>query len=133
VTIVLNGVAMWKQEARDRQRGNAPRGAEPGFAEAWARLSVRPGMMRLLVIIALGTAGFGMADVLMEPFGGQVLAMSVAETTRLTVFLALGSLAGFSLASAWIGRRRAIRSGCRWAHGGRCRPRRRGWRLPWGA
>ena len=28
VTIVLNAVAMWKQEARDRQRGNAPRGAE---------------------------------------------------------------------------------------------------------
>ncbi len=104
VTIVLNGVAMWKQEARDRLRGNAPRGESPSFAEAWARLSARPGMVRLLVIIAFGTAGFGMADVLLEPFGGQVLAMSVAQTTRLTVFLALGSLVGFSLASGWIGR-----------------------------
>jgi MFS transporter, BCD family, chlorophyll transporter len=60
--------------------------------------------LRLLVVIALGTAGFGMADVLLEPFGGQVLEMSVAETTRLTVVLAFGSLLGFGLASRWLGR-----------------------------
>jgi BCD family chlorophyll transporter-like MFS transporter len=45
-----------------------------------------------------------MADVLLEPFGGQVLGMSVAETTRLTVVLAFGSLLGFGLASRWLGR-----------------------------
>jgi MFS transporter, BCD family, chlorophyll transporter len=61
-------------------------------------------MLRLLVVIALGTAGFGMADVLLEPFGGQVLQMSVAQTTRLTVVLAFGSLLGFGLASRWLGR-----------------------------
>ena len=104
ITIVLNSVAMWKQEARDRLRGNAPRGPKPSFAQAWARLSDRPGMIRLLTIIAFGTAGFGMADVLLEPFGGQVLQMTVAETTRLTVYLALGSLVGFGLASRWLGR-----------------------------
>lgn len=103
VTVVLNGAAMWKQEARNRLRATAPRGPEPNFAMAWAQLSARPGMIRLLAIIAFGTAGFGMADVLMEPFGGQVLDMSVAETTRLTVFLAVGSLVGFSLASRWLG------------------------------
>lgn len=103
ITILLNGAAMWKQEARDRVRGNTPRGPEPSFAQAWARLSQRPGMIRLLTIIALGTAGFGMADVLLEPFGGQVLQMSVAETTRLTVYLAFGSLVGFGLASRWLG------------------------------
>jgi BCD family chlorophyll transporter-like MFS transporter len=60
-------------------------------------------MVRLLMVIALGTAGFGMADVLLEPFGGQVLLMSVADTTRLTVFLACGSLVGFVMASRWLG------------------------------
>jgi MFS transporter, BCD family, chlorophyll transporter len=104
VTIALNFFAMWKQEARDRNRALTAQGAEVGFAEAWARLTDRPGMTRLLTIIALGTAGFGMADVLLEPFGGQVLSMSVADTTRLTVFLALGSLIGFTLASRWLGR-----------------------------
>lgn len=103
VTVVLNGLAMWKQEARDRQRAQRPRD-EAGFAEAWAGLAARPGMLRLLAVIACGTAGFGMADVLLEPFGGQVLDMTVAQTTRLTVLLAFGSLLGFGLASRWLGR-----------------------------
>lgn len=104
VTVGVNFFAMWKQEARDRSRALAPQVPQPGFAEAWARLTGRPGMFRLLTVIALGTAGFGMADVLLEPFGGQVLLMSVAETTRLTVFLACGSLIGFTMASRWLGR-----------------------------
>jgi BCD family chlorophyll transporter-like MFS transporter len=61
-------------------------------------------MIRLLAVIACGTAGFGMADVLLEPFGGQVLGLSVGRTTDLTVALAMGSLLGFGLASRWIGR-----------------------------
>ena len=104
VTVVLNGAAMWKQEARNRARAMAPRGPEVSFVEAWANLTNRSGMVRLLMVIALGTAGFGMADVLLEPFGGQVLQMSVSQTTRLTVFLAMGSLIGFGLASRWLGR-----------------------------
>lgn len=103
VTVALNSLAMWKQEARDRRRA-ARQGAEVGFAEAWAGLAARPGILRLLAVVACGTAGFGMADVLMEPFGGQVLAMTVAETTRLTVLMAFGSLVGFGLASRWLGR-----------------------------
>ena len=35
--------------------------------------------MRLLVIIGLGTFGFGMADVLLEPYGGQALNFSVGR------------------------------------------------------
>ncbi len=103
VTILLNGIAIWQQEARDRTRAAAPRNDLP-FMQAWGRLSARPGMLRLLCVIALGTAGFGMADVLLEPYGGQVLAMTVAQTTRLTVVLASGSLIGFALASWWLQR-----------------------------
>jgi MFS transporter, BCD family, chlorophyll transporter len=82
----------------------APPAPEVSFVTAWVSLTRQPGMLRLLAIIAFGTAGFGMADVLLEPYGGQVLAMTVAQTTRLTVFLALGSLIGFTLASRWLGR-----------------------------
>ncbi|WP_309663388.1 PucC family protein [Tabrizicola sp.] len=102
VTIVLNGIAVWKQEPRDRRRSEAPQRVV-GFATAWARLTQGPGVLRLLTVIAFGTAGFGMADVLLEPFGGQVMAMTVAQTTQLTVFLALGSLLGFGLASRLLG------------------------------
>ena len=103
LSLVLNGIAVWKQEARDRTRAMAPP-RQVSFAESWARLTQAPGMMTLLVVIGLGTAGFGMADVLLEPFGGQVLGMTVAETTRLTVVLASGSLFGFGFASVWLGR-----------------------------
>ena len=101
--MALNGLAMWQQEARDRRRAAAPRD-ETAFTTALRQLSARRGMLRLLAVIALGTAGFGMADVLLEPFGGQVLSMTVAQTTRLTVVMACGSLVGFALASRWLGR-----------------------------
>jgi BCD family chlorophyll transporter-like MFS transporter len=40
-----------------------------------------------------------MADVVLEPYGGQVLDLSVAMTTRLTAVLAGGGLIGFAIAS----------------------------------
>jgi BCD family chlorophyll transporter-like MFS transporter len=102
VTVVLNGVALWKQEARDRARAaTPPRTRIPrrlGRADAPSGRDADAGRS------ALGTLGFGMADVLLEPYGGQVLAMSVAETTRLTAVLAVGTLIGFALASRVLGR-----------------------------
>ena len=100
VTVALNLFAMWKQEARDRdvarQMELAPR---TRFHDAWRNLAARPGMVRLLVVIGLGTFGFGMADVLLEPYGGQVLGLSVGQTTKLTALLAGGTLIGFGIAS----------------------------------
>lgn len=100
VTVALNFLAMWKQEARDRIRAQAMEKAHHiAFRAAWAGLMQNPGMMRLLVVIALGTFGFGMADVLLEPYGGEALGMSVANTTKLTALLAGGTLIGFGIAS----------------------------------
>lgn len=98
VTIVLNGLAMWKQEPRDRERARAGR-PKLSFGQAWNCFIDGANAKRLLVVIGLGTFGFGMADVLLEPYGGQVLHMSVASTTKLTAVLAGGSLLGFWLAS----------------------------------
>lgn len=103
VTIVLNSCAIWKQEARDRTRASLP-ATKAVFRAEVSRLVQRPGVLRLMAVIALGTAGFGMADVLLEPFGGQVLAMTVAQTTRLTIILAFGSLIGFAVAARLLGR-----------------------------
>ncbi|PTE14366.1 PucC family protein [Pseudogemmobacter blasticus] len=106
VTIALNGYAMWKQEARNPRRARDV-AEEIGFSASLKALSNIRGMKPLLLLIAFGTAGFGMADVLMEPFGGQVLGMTVSETTKLTVVLALGTLVGFVGASRWLARGRA--------------------------
>jgi BCD family chlorophyll transporter-like MFS transporter len=56
--------------------------------------------MRRLAVVALGNARLRHGRrVLLEPYGGQVLALSVADTTKLTAMLAGGSLIGFALAS----------------------------------
>ena len=104
VTIALNLLALWKQEARDRSRASAmERAPEASFADAWRSLIARPGTLRLLVVIGLGTFGFGMADVLLEPYGGQALGFSVAETTKLTALLAGGTMIGLAIASRVLG------------------------------
>jgi len=102
VTVFLNFVAMWQQEALSVDSRKAP--ADPTFSESWARFSQGAGALRQLVIIGIGTLAFGMADVLLEPFGGHVLQMSVSATTKLTALLALGGLLGFGYASRVLGR-----------------------------
>ncbi len=98
LTMLLNLVALWKQEAPDLER-TAPERARPGFAGAWRdyRRSGRAG--RLLLAVALGTAGFGMQDVLLEPYGAQVLSLSVSATTTLTAILAGATLLSLYFAS----------------------------------
>ena len=104
VSALLNIFAMWKQEARDRDRAVAmSRAPRQRFSEAWSGLVARPGVLRLLMMIGLGTFGFGMADVLLEPYGGQALGLSVADTTKLTALLAGGTLVGFAIASRVLG------------------------------
>ena len=105
VTVALNLFALWKQEARDREVARQMAAApQLHFMQAWRSLVREPGTMRLLAIIGLGTFGFGMADVLLEPYGGQVLALSVGQTTRLTALLACGTLIGFGIASRTLSR-----------------------------
>ena len=103
VTIALNMVALWKQEARNHKRALST-ATRPQFANAWQTFIRGKHAMRMLFVIGFGTAGFGMADVLLEPYGGQALGLSVAQTTKLTAVLAFGGLVGFMLASVWLGR-----------------------------
>ncbi|MEO0398676.1 MAG: BCD family MFS transporter [Pseudomonadota bacterium] len=98
VTIVLNVIALWKQEARDTTLTDPTRPRE-AFRNAWARFATEPGAKRLLAGVGAGAAAFGMQDVLLEPYGGEVLALSVSQTTLLTGLFAGGMLIGFALAA----------------------------------
>jgi MFS transporter, BCD family, chlorophyll transporter len=103
-TMVLNTVALWQQEVRRPPRGATVAAPPPDFKRAWSAYVHGDGTRRRLLAIALGTLAFGMQDVLLEPFGGQVLAMGVGATTLLTATLAAGGLAGFAIASAVLSR-----------------------------
>jgi len=43
-----------------------------------------------------------MQDVLLEPYGGEVLGLSVSSTTLLTAFWAIGAILGFAAAARWL-------------------------------
>lgn len=98
VIAVLNGVALWKQEARDRARAEAPPVTTP-FAEAWHGFMQGGKAPRLLFAVGLGAVGFSMQDVLLEPFGGEVLGMSVGATSFLTALTAGGAILAFAVAA----------------------------------
>jgi BCD family chlorophyll transporter-like MFS transporter len=104
LSVALNLVAMWKQETRRPPRGRAAPAADPTFRESWATFCEGEHAVRRLVIVGLGSMAFGMADILLEPFGGQVLHLTVGATTKLTALLALGGLLGFGFASYVLGR-----------------------------
>ncbi len=98
VTMIFNFVAVWKQEGRNPAL-TAPSIERPDFKSQWKALMGEGRIVRLLVATGLGSAAFSMQDVLLEPFGAQVLGMSVGSTTALTALWAFGTLAGFALAA----------------------------------
>lgn len=102
-TMALNVIALWKQEARNPAATARDR-IQPTFRDAWNDFSQAPFAVRRLVALGLGTVGFSMQDILLEPYGGQVLNLTVGTTTLLSAVLAAGGLSGFGLAANWLGR-----------------------------
>jgi BCD family chlorophyll transporter-like MFS transporter len=103
LTMVLNVVALWKQEPRNPARTARDR-QHKTFAEAWQDFARTGRPVRRLVALGLGTVAFSMQDILLEPYGGRVLHLSVGATTLLTALLGTGGLAGFGLAARMLGR-----------------------------
>jgi MFS transporter, BCD family, chlorophyll transporter len=100
LTMGLNILALWKQEPRNRELTTS---AAPDlrFADIWASFTAQPNAKRLLIAIGVGAMAFAMQDALLEPYGGEILGLSVGGTTALTGAWALGALVAF----AYSGRR----------------------------
>ncbi|SMC64398.1 BCD family MFS transporter [Novosphingobium sp. B1] len=103
LTFFLNVIALWKQEARSAAIASAdtPR---PAFTDVWQNFVAEPITMRLLVAVGLGATAFSMQDALLEPYGGEILGLSVGATTFLTGGWSLGALVGFTLSGRWLSR-----------------------------
>ena len=98
VTLFLNVIALWKQEARN-PAATAHNIPQPAFREAWRSFSDGKRTSRMLLAVGLGTLAFSMQDILLEPYGGEVLGLSVSATTLLTAIFATGTLLGFAVAA----------------------------------
>ncbi len=95
LTMLINGTGMWQQEPRSVPSDVVP----PAMAEVWRKFKAQPQAIRRLVTIALGTMALSMQDILLEPYGGQVLHLTVSQTTLLTAALAGGGMLGLALAA----------------------------------
>lgn len=102
-SIVLNMIALWQQEPRN-QKLTAPDRVRMSFSQAWGLFRKAGNSGRLLVVVGLGTTAFSMQDILLEPYGGEILNLSVSATTVLTAILASGTLIALALASRGLSR-----------------------------
>jgi MFS transporter, BCD family, chlorophyll transporter len=98
VSAALHLIALWKQEARNPALTTGA-GRTDSFGTLWRRFAAAPRAKRFLWAVGLGTFGFTMQDVILEPYGAEVLAMNVSETTLLSAMTAAGGLAAFVLAA----------------------------------
>ncbi|MCM2562055.1 PucC family protein [Lutimaribacter sp. EGI FJ00015] len=106
VTITLNVIALWKQERVRPMSREAREAPTPSFRDAWADLARGGQAGRLLAVVFIGTMAFNMQDVLLEPYGGEILGLSVSATTFLTAAWAAGALLAFGLAGRGLARGR---------------------------
>lgn len=104
LTIILNVTAIWKQEARNPANTKGQEPDAPTFSQLWRDFVKNGRNARLLTAIGIGAAGFAMQDALLEPYGGEILKLSVGATTGLTGAWAFGSLTGFTLSGAALAR-----------------------------
>ena len=101
--IWLNLNALWKQEALNRQRARAA-DDDADFSSHWREYVGRPGVKRFLWTVGLGTCAFNMQDIILEPYGAQVLHLGVGATSLLTALTACGSLIAFAIAAKLLSR-----------------------------
>ena len=99
MTMLFNTIALWKQEARGSTRQVADARPREPFRQAWRRFAGQPRTQRFLVVVALGTAAFNMQDIVLEPYGGEILKLSVAATSLLSAGMGLGSVLAFAIAA----------------------------------
>lgn len=111
VFVVLTVVALWRQE-RLNPNGTIDSPLETvrvrlGLWESVKMLGSQKALQGLFVIIFMATLAFSVHDVLLEPYGGQVLGMSVADTMQLTALWGITTVAGVAGAGWMLWRKRS--------------------------
>jgi BCD family chlorophyll transporter-like MFS transporter len=104
LSVFLNMVAVWKQEPRDPARRRTRGEPAPAFAPRWRRFVALRHARRYLWAVGLGTAAFNMQDIILEPYGAEILGLGVGATSALTALMAAGSLAAFALSAGVLAR-----------------------------
>ncbi|MBP1468472.1 BCD family MFS transporter [Candidatus Chloroploca sp. M-50] len=110
IFIALAFVAMFHQE-RLKPNGDLEDVPDPirvreTLGQSLRLLARQAPLRNLFIVLFIATLGFATHDVLLEPYGGQVLGMTITQTTRLTALWGVGMLLGIIGAAVmlWKGR-----------------------------
>lgn len=105
VFVILTVIALWQQERLN------PDGSVVSRVETvrvrlslWESIRMLGGqrtLQGLFVVIFIATMAFATHDVLLEPYGGQVLGMTVSETMELTALWGIMTLVGV-VSAGWL-------------------------------
>jgi len=81
LSVFLNIIAVWRQEARQPGRRQSKAEPAPAFGPMWRTFIAQKHARRFLWTVALGTTAFNMQDIVLEPYGGEILGLSVGATS----------------------------------------------------
>ena len=99
LTLLLNLIAMWRQEHVVPTKNSEMLASNPKFVESWNDFIKKGYAAKLLTVVVMGTLAFSMQDILLEPYGGEILGLSVSATTSLTSLWVLGAVLGLGVAA----------------------------------
>lgn len=111
VFVILTVIALWQQE-RLRPDGSIDSDLETVRVRLslWESIRLLGGqkvLQGLFGIIFIATMAFATHDVLLEPYGGQVLDMSVSSTMQLTALWGIAMIVGVVLAAVLLWRKQS--------------------------
>ena len=91
VALLFTIVALWRQEPRNQS--NVQKSSE-SLRTAVRMLTRSQQSRRFAVYLIVGMLSYFMQDVILEPFGGEVFGLSLAETTRFNTYMGIGVVLG---------------------------------------
>jgi BCD family chlorophyll transporter-like MFS transporter len=104
VTFLLAVIGALRNEPRNQTTDRAVQiASSTPFGKVVAQMVIAdPQVRRFFILIVLVVLGTLAQDVLLEPYGGLVLQMSVAETSRLTMFWGVGVIVAMLASSLFL-------------------------------
>jgi MFS transporter, BCD family, chlorophyll transporter len=114
LAFLLATAAVWRVEPRrarmpaaaSGEAGGSAAAARPAFREALRQVWAEPDARRFAVFVFVSMLAYSAQDLVVEPYGGAVFALSLGETTRLASVQHAGVLLGM-VAVALLGSARA--------------------------
>jgi BCD family chlorophyll transporter-like MFS transporter len=103
--LLINLIALWKQEVPEKGKRWMPGERRPLFMEAWFRFIDGGQAVRVLAATFVGMFALNLQDVILEPYGGEILKLSVSQTTWLTGVYSIGSLMALVAAAPMLAKR----------------------------